>query len=127
MKSKAKHLLPIVVVGLLILPFLGCNTLKPLVAPPALNSSQAIAIIQVVGLPYIDDYYVKTVGEEEAQATGEIGYVTPTGQWTADYKGNGVWIIRGPIVTETWGECSTMWTLKEKQIAKISLVGFECD
>lgn len=127
MKSKTKYLLPIVVVGLLIAPLLGCNVLEPLVAPPALNRSQAIAIIIATGLPYIDDYYVEAVGEEEAQATGEIGYVTPTGQWTADYQGDGVWIIQGEIMTEIWGECSTTWTLKERATAEINLVGFNCD
>jgi len=127
MKGKTKHLLPIVVVGLLTVPLLGCNILEPLLSPPALNSSQAIGLIIATGVPYIDDYYVEAVGEEEAQATGEIGYVTPTGDWSADYQGEGVWIVHGEIMTETWGKCSTTWTLEEKATAEINLIEFNCD
>lgn len=126
MKGKTKYLLPIVA-GLLTVPLLGCTILEPLTSPSALNRSQAIGLVIVAGVSYIDDYYVEAVGEEAAEATGKIGYVTPTGDWTADYQGDGVWIVRGDIITTTWGECSTTWRLEEKATAEIKLIEINCE
>ena len=76
-------------------------------------------------MPYIDDYYAKTVGEEEAQASGKIGPATTMPGWSAKYD-DGVWQIKGPVSTPNWGECATVWTLSEKD-SEISLIGFNCN
>ncbi len=126
MRTIVKWLLPAGLVVLLVIPFFGCGLLRPLVAPPALDKTQAAVLIQVYGVPYIDQYYEELVGEEAAQALGEIGYVTPTGVWAADYQGEGKWVIEGPVTTKSWGECSTRWTFNEAD-GKIRLTRFECD
>ena len=126
MRSKAKLVLLSSLVALLVVPLLGCGSLETLVTPSSLNSQQAIAIIQIAGVPYIDDYYRETVGEEEAQASGKIGPVTPVGQWVANYQGKGIWTIQGPVTTNSWGECLTTWTIRESD-SEIQLTGFSCD
>jgi hypothetical protein len=122
LKGKAKRILLVILLGLLVVPLLGCGLLENLTNPPALNRQQAVAIIVVAGVPYIDDYFVESVGEEEAAAYGEIGKVTPTGTW--DGKGN--WEIQGTVITKSWGECLTTWTLSEAE-SEIRLIGFSCD
>jgi len=126
MRHIVTRLLPAGLVALLAVALLGCGLLEPLIKPPALNYAQAIALIQISGVPYIDQYYEETVGEEAAQEAGEIGPVTPTGDWTADYKGEGEWVIKGPVITKSWGECLTTWTLSEAD-SEIHLTGFKCD
>ena len=126
MRIKAKWFLLGGLVALLVVPLLGCGLVKTLTTPSALNSTLAIAIIQIAGVPYIDDYYKETVGEEEAQASRDIGPVTPTGQWVANYQGEGNWEIQGPVITKNWGDCLTTWTLSEAD-SKIQLIGFNCD
>ena len=113
MRSKAKWFLLSGLVALLATPLLGCGPLETLITPPSLNSQQAIAIIQIAGVPYIDDYYRETVGEEETQASGNIGPVTPVGQWVANYQGKGIWTIQGLVTTKSWGECLTTCTIRE--------------
>ena len=126
MRIKAKWFLLSGLVALLVVPLLGCGLVKTLTTPAALTNIQAIALIQIAGVPYIDDYYKETVGEEEAQASGDIGRVTPTGQWVANYQGDGNWEIQGPVITKNWGDCLTVWTLSEAD-SKIQLIGFNCD
>ena len=123
MRSKAKWLWLSGLVTLLVVPSLGCGFLG---TPARLNVGQAIAIIQISGVPYIDDYYMETVGEEAFQESGGIGPVTPTGQWGADYQGEGIWIIQGAVTTNSWGDCLTTWTLSEAD-SEIQLIGFDCD
>ncbi len=107
-------------------PTLGCGFLENLINPPALNRQEAVAIILVAGTPYIDDYIVEALGEEEAQAYGKIGTATPTGEWDATYQGDGKWEVRGPVITKNWGECLTIWTINEAD-SKVRLIGFNCD
>jgi len=126
MRIRAKWLLLSGLCVLLVVPLLGCGLIKTLTTPSALNSSQAIALIQIAGVPYIDDYYEEVVGHEEAEATGTIGYVTPTAGWVANYQGEGNWIIQGPVKTNKWGDCLTTWTLSEAD-SEIKLIGFKCD
>jgi hypothetical protein len=126
MRTKAKWCLLGSLIVLLVVPLLGCALLQPLTNPAALTRIQAITLIQIYGVPYIDDYYEKTVGEEEAQATGEIGYVTPVGHWEADYEDGGDWRIEGEVETNRWGNCLTIWILSEGT-GEISLIGFDCD
>lgn len=123
MKSKAKWLWLSGLVTLLVVPSLGCGFLG---TPARLNVGQAIAIIQISGVPYIDDYYMETVGEEAFQESGGIGPVIPTGQWGANYQGEGIWIVQGAVTTNSWGDCLTTWTLSEAD-SEIRLIGFDCD
>lgn len=116
----------IAALALMIMPMLGCSVLDRIINPPQLTSQQAIAIVQIAGVPYIDDYYVETVGEEEAQATSQIGPATTVPGWSATYEGDGEWKIQGPVETNSWGECLTVWNLSEKN-SKINLIGFNCD
>lgn len=126
MRNKAKRFWLSSLVALLVVPLLGCGFLENLINPPALNRQEAVAIILVAGTPYIDDYLVETLGEEEAQAYGKIGTVTPTGEWDATYQGDGQWEVQGPVTTKNWGECLTTWTINEAD-SKIRLIGFNCD
>jgi hypothetical protein len=125
MRNKAKIFLLSSLAALLVVPLLGCGFIGKLTHPSALSREQAIAIILVAGTPYIDDYIVDALGEEEAQSYGKIGTVTPTGDWDASYA-DGEWEIQGPVITKNWGECLTTWKLSEKD-SKIRLVGFSCD
>ena len=126
MRSKVKWLLIISLVALLVVPSLGCGFLQALTTPPALNSVLAAAVIQISGVPYIDQYYKEAVGEEAAQASGDIGLVTATGEWVANYQGKGKWVIRGSVITKSGGECLTTWTLSEAD-SEIHLIRFDCD
>lgn len=127
MKGKAKWLLLIIsMLVLLVVPLSGCFLFERLTHPPALNTYEAIVIIQIAGVPYIDEYFKKTVGEEEAQSFGEIGKVTAFGDWDADYKGKGKWVVSGKVRSDKWGECLTTWTIQEKT-NEIKLTAFNCD
>jgi len=125
MRSKVKRSLLIGLVPLLFIPLLGCGLLEPLIRPPALSQAHAVAIIVVYALPSIDHYYEEAVGEEAAQATGDIGTVTATGKWSAEYeRRERKWTIEGLVITKNRGECLTVWTLGEAD-SEIHLVGFE--
>lgn len=126
MRNKAKLLLLGSLAALLVVPLLGCGLVETFVSPAALSSQQAIAIIQVAGIPYIDDYYKETIEGEGSQSPVTISPATPVGQWVANYEGEGNWRIQGPVATSTWGNCLTTWTLREED-SKISLIGFNCD
>lgn len=126
MRGKTKGFWLAGLLGLLVVPLLGCGLLENLTNPPALNRQQAVAIIAIAGVPYIEDYFAESVGEEEAAAYGEFGTVTPTGTWDATYQGKGIWEIQGTVITESWGECLTTWTLSEAE-SKMRLIGFSCD
>jgi hypothetical protein len=126
MRGKRGKLLLIAVLVLSVIPLLGCGFLNRIVNPPALTTQQAVVIIQIAGVPYIDDYFKETVGEEEAESYGKIGPATSMAGWKADYQGNGLWQIEGPVTTDKWGQCLTIWTLDESDSA-IHLIGFNCD
>jgi len=126
MRNKAKRFWLGSLVALLVVPLLGCGFLENLINPPALNRQEAVAIILVAGVPYIDDYLAETLGEEEAQAYGKIGTATPTGEWDATYQGKGEWEVQGPVITKNWGECLTTWTITEAD-SEVRLIGFNCD
>ena len=126
MRNKAKSFWLSSLVALLVVPLLGCGFLENLINPPALNRQEAVAIILVAGVPYIDDYLVEALGEEEAQAYGKIGTATPTGEWDATYEGDGQWKVHGPVTIKNWGECLTTWTINEAD-SKVRLIGFNCD
>jgi len=126
MNGKLRRFLLIGLLVLSVVPLLGCGFLGRIVNPPALTTQQAVVIIQIAGVPYIDDYFKETVGEAEAEAYGKIGPATTVAGWKADYQGNGEWEIEGPVTTDKWGQCLTTWTLDEAD-SKIHLVGFSCE
>jgi hypothetical protein len=132
MKNKAKFLLLAGLLVTMLVPLSGCVVFERLAAPidrlihpPSLDTYKAILIIQVSGVPRIDEYYEKTVGEEEAAAHGKIGVVTASGNWDADYQGKGMWEVSGPVSNDKWGECQTTWTINEKN-SELALTGFNC-
>ncbi len=114
MRDKAKLLLLAGLLATLLVPAQGCVFFERLAAPldrithpPALTTYTAILTIQLSAIPRIDEYYQKTVGEEEAAAHGKIGMVEAYGNWDAKYKGKGMWEVTGPVRNDTWGECQT--------------------
>jgi hypothetical protein len=125
MGNKAKSLLLSGLAVLLVVPLLGCGLINTLVSPAALSSQQAIAIVQIAGIPYIDDYYQEAVEGQGSETPVKISPATPVGQWVADYDGNGSWRIQGTVTTSAWGSCLTTWTLREED-SKIRLIGFNC-
>lgn len=125
MKSLIKPVLIAGAAAIMAAPLSGCGMINSLISPSALNSQQAIAIIQVAGLPYIDDYYQAV--SEDPQTGVEIGQVTPVGNWTATYDGKSTWQVQGMVATSSWGNCMTTWTLNEENDSRISLIGFTCD
>ena len=73
MRQKVKLLVLAGLVATMLVPLSGCVVFERLAAPierithpPALSVYEAIVIVQIAGVPYIDDYYEKTVGVEEA-------------------------------------------------------------
>jgi len=126
MKIKLRHFGLVCLISLMVVPLLGCELITSINSPSALTREQAIAIIQISGLPSIEQYHREKVGEEAAQGV-EIGYVTPGAQWAAEYRrGDKTWVIQGTVITEQWGECLTTWTLNEAD-SKLALIGFGCD
>lgn len=122
MKARLRPIVLGVLAVSLVLPLTGCGLFNRFISPAVLTNQQAIAIVQVAGVPYIDDYYQETVGEEAAGV--KIGYAKPAGDWTAKYD-EGIWQVQGTVYTEKWGNCMTIWTLRE-QDSKITLTGFSC-
>lgn len=125
MKSMVRPVLIAGAAAIMAVPLSGCGMINSLISPSALNSQQAIAIIQVAGLPYIDDYYQEA--SEDPQTDIEIGSVTPVGEWTATYDGEGRWEVQGMVATGSWGNCLTTWILDEENDSRIRLIGFSCD
>ena len=132
MRQKIKFLVLAGVLVTMLVPLSGCTFMERLAAPidrlvhpPSLDIYKAILIVQVSGVPAIDQYYTKSVGEAEASAHGKIGAVQAFGDWDAHYKGKGMWEITGPVKNDKWGECQTTWTINEKN-SELSLTGFYC-
>jgi hypothetical protein len=131
MRRNAKRFLITGLVTLMALPLLGCGlveSVESILTPAPISDAHAVALIVTAGVPYIDHYYQEAAEEEQIQATGDIGRVTATGHWSATYEGNSKWIVKGPVITKQWGECSTTWTLTLLEgESEIKLVGFSCD
>ena len=115
-------------IALLAVPLLGCqlfDVVNPFTAPSALTREQAIVVVQVSGLPRIDEYYQESLGDV-AQGV-EIGSVTPGAQWTAKYqRREKIWTVQGTVVTQQWGECLSTWTINEAT-SELALIGFNCN
>jgi hypothetical protein len=102
----------------------GCGWLDRLMNPSSLDSQQAIILIQLNGLPYLDQYYAEAVGEEEAEGI-TFGYVEPLPTWSAEWMAEDrTWKVEGPIDSEDQGEWYTVWYLNEAT-STLSLAGFE--
>jgi len=91
------------------------------------NAGKLVTIlVEVYGVPYVNEYIRKEVGEEEAQKYGKIEVISTTGHWKSTYKGDGLWQVQGMIETKKWGDCFTTWTLDESD-GRIRLIEFTCD
>ena len=110
-------------------PLLGCqvfDVVSSFSSPSALTREQAIVVVQVSGLPRIDEYYRDSLGEDTAQDV-EIGHVTPGAQWTAEYqRRERMWTVQGTVITQQWGECLSTWTINEAT-SELTLIGFNCN
>ena len=110
----------------MLLPLTGCRLIDRISDRPSLTRNYVTILVQVYGLPYINEYYQNTVGEEEAERFGRIEVISTTGTWQARYQGDGLWQIQGLVETTKWGDCLTTWTLRESE-GRIRLIGFACD
>ena len=126
MKSRAIWFLLSGLVILLAVPLLGCSLLPTQTPTSSLTREQVVALILASSVPYTDYYYREAVGEEDYQAAGGIGSVTPGGEWDADHDGKGTWTIQGTVTTEKWGNCLTTWTFREDN-GEVKLTSFKCD
>jgi hypothetical protein len=104
----------------------GCALTERLNDRPALNKEYVPILVKVYGVPYLDEYLEREVGEAEAQKYGKIEVIAATGRWKSTYKGDGLWQVEGTIVTKNWGDCSTTWTLDESD-GRIRIIEFTCD
>ena len=129
LRSGAK-LRPIVLFMLVLVamlaPLTSCGLVERLSDRPSLNKEYVTILVQVYGVPYVNEYIGKEVGEEAAQKYGKVEVIATTGQWKAKYKGDGLWQVQGMIETKKWGDWSTTWTLNESD-GQIRLIEFKCD
>ena len=114
------------VLGTMLVPLTSCGLIDKLSDRPSLNKEYVTILVQVYGVPYVNEYIGKEVGEEAAQKYGKVEVVATTGKWKAKYKGDGLWQVQGMIETKKWGDCSTTWTLNESD-GQIRLIEFTCD
>ena len=116
-------------ISVMAVPLLGCqvfDVVSSFSSPSALTREQAIVVVQVSGLPRIDEYYRDSLGEDTAQDV-EIGHVTPGAQWTAKYqRRERMWTVQGTVITQQWGECLSTWTINEAT-SELTLIGFNCN
>jgi hypothetical protein len=118
--------LSLLVLAAMLVSLTGCALIERLNDRPALNKEYATILVKVYGVPYIDEYMRKEVGEAEAQKYGKIEVISTTGHWKSTYKGDGLWQVQGMIETKKWGDCFTTWTLDESD-GQIRLIEFKCD
>ena len=116
-------------IPLMVVPLLGCqlfSAVTSLTSPSALTREQAIVVVQVSGLPRIDEYYQDSLGDDTAQEI-EIGPVTPGIQWATEYqRRERMWVVQGTVITQEWGECLSIWTINEAT-SELTLIGFNCN
>ena len=123
--------LSVIVLSLLVLVAMlvsltSCVPIKRLSDRPSLDREYVTILVEVYGVPYLNEYIRKEIGEEEAQKYGTIEVISTTGRWRSTYKGDGLWQIQGMIETKKWGDCFTTWTLDESD-GRIRLIEFTCD
>jgi hypothetical protein len=118
--------LSLLVLAAMLVPMTSCALIERLNDRPALNKEYATILVKVYGVPYVNEYLKKEVGEEEVQKYGKIEVISTTGQWKSKYKGDGLWQVQGMIETKKWGDCFTTWTLDESD-GRIRLIEFKCD
>ena len=115
-------------IPLMVVPLLGCqlfSAVTSFTSPSALTREQAIVVVQVSGLPRIDEFYQESLGDTAQDI--EIGSVTPGAQWAAEYqRREKMWTVQGTVVTQEWGECLSTWTINEAT-SELTLIGFNCN
>jgi hypothetical protein len=104
----------------------SCGLIERLSDRPSLNREYVIILVEIYGVPYVNEYIMKEVGEEAAHKYGKVEVICTTGQWKSTYKGDGLWQVQGMIETKRWGDCFTTWTLDESD-GRIRLIEFTCD
>ena len=104
----------------------SCGLIERLSDRPSLNKEYVTILVEVYGVPYVNEYIGKEIGEAEAQKYGKVEVIATTGQWKSKYKGDGLWQVQGMIETRKWGDCFTTWTLDEFD-GQILLIEFKCD
>jgi hypothetical protein len=107
-------------------PLTSCGLIDKLSDRPSLNREYVTILVEVYGVPYVNEYIRKEVGEAAAQKYGKVEVISTTGHWKSTYKGDGLWQVQGMIETKKWGDCSTTWTLNESD-GQIRLIEFTCD
>lgn len=118
--------LSLLVLVAMLVSLTSCVLTERLSDRPSLNREYVTILVEVYGVPYLNEYIRKEVGEEEAQKYGKIEVISTTGHWKSTYKGDGLWQVQGMIETKKWGDCFTTWTLDESD-GRIRLIEFTCD
>ena len=118
--------LSLLVLGAMLVSLTSCVLIERLSDRPSLNRKLVTILVEVYGVPYVNEYIREEVGEEEAQKYGKIEVISTTGHWKSTYKGDGLWQVQGMIETKKWGDCFTTWTLDESD-GRIRLIEFTCD
>lgn len=118
--------LSLLVLVAMLVSLTSCVLIERLSDRPSLNREYVTILVEVYGVPYLNEYIRKEVGEEEAQKYGKIEVISTTGHWKSTYKGDGLWQVQGMIETKKWGDCFTTWTLDESD-GRIRLIEFTCD
>lgn len=118
--------LSLLVLVAMLVSLTSCVPIERLSDRPSLDREYVTILVEVYGVPYLNEYIRKEVGEEEAQKYGKIEVISTTGHWRSTYKGDGLWQIQGMIETKKWGDCFSTWTLDESD-GRIRLIEFTCD
>lgn len=118
--------LSLLVLVTMLVSLTSCVLTERLSDRPSLNRKLVTILVEVYGVPYVNEYIREEVGEEEAQKYGKIEVISTTGHWKSTYKGDGLWQVQGMIETKKWGDCFTTWTLDESD-GRIRLIEFTCD
>lgn len=118
--------LSLLVLVAMLVSLTSCVPIERLSDRPSLDREYVTILVEVYGVPYLNEYIRKEVGEEEAQKYGKIEVISTTGHWKSTYKGDGLWQVQGMIETKKWGDCFSTWTLDESD-GRIRLIEFTCD
>lgn len=86
--------LSLLVLVAMLVSLTSCVLIERLSDRPSLNREYVTILVEVYGVPYLNEYIRKEVGEEEAQKYSKIEVISTTGHWKSTYKGDGLWQIR---------------------------------
>jgi hypothetical protein len=118
--------LSLLILAAMLASLTSCGLIERLSDRPSLNREYVTILVEIYGVPYVNEYIRKEVGETEAEKYGKVEVISTTGHWKSAYKGDGLWQVQGMIETKKWGDCFTTWTLDESD-GQIRLIEFKCD